>query len=285
MKPFFKSIFALGIVWLFSSVVFAQSSIDPMNLPMLTQWVTDFSNTLSASQLDELNASAELYESQSSNQLVAVIFPNRNGNELIDIGMKIFTDNGIGRKDVNNGLLLLISSEEKKIRIIVWYGLEWVYPDLIAWQLIENDIRPLVNSGDIAGAIKVFYEKSQQIIWWEIPVDYSTTSDSENSDVLYIFMFFGFILGFLLRSLYKKRDKRNILPEFANNFWIALVAGVVVIIILTLITQFVLYFIVWIFFGLWWIWIWRWGGFGWWFGWGWWFSWGWGWSGGGGAGD
>lgn len=100
-------------------MVFAQNSVDPMQLPQLTQWVTDFSNSLSVSQLDELNTIAKTYETQSSNQLVAVVFPHRNGNELIDIGMKIFTDNGIGRKDVNNGLLLLISSEEKKIRIIV----------------------------------------------------------------------------------------------------------------------------------------------------------------------
>ena len=100
-------------------MVFAQTSIDTMNFPKLTQWVTDFSNSLSASQLSELNTIARNYETQSSNQIVAVIFPNRNGNELIDIGMKIFTDNGIGRKDVNNGLLLVISSEEKKIRIIV----------------------------------------------------------------------------------------------------------------------------------------------------------------------
>ncbi|MEI8092539.1 MAG: TPM domain-containing protein [bacterium] len=90
-----------------------------MNLPKLTQWVTDFSDTLTTSQLSEVNAVAKAYEDASTNQIVAVVFPNRNGNELIDIGMKIFTDNAIGKKNVNNGLLLLISSEEKKIRIIV----------------------------------------------------------------------------------------------------------------------------------------------------------------------
>lgn len=92
-----------------------------MNLPQLTQWVNDFSNTLTASQLSDLNTIAKDYEDQTSNQVVAVLFPNRNGNELIDIGMKIFTDNAIGLKDKNNGLLLLISAEEKKIRIIVGY--------------------------------------------------------------------------------------------------------------------------------------------------------------------
>lgn len=46
----------------------------------------------------------------------------------------------------------------------------------MASQVIENDIRPLVNAGDIAGAIKIFYERSQQIIGGEIPVGYTTSS-------------------------------------------------------------------------------------------------------------
>ncbi|MEI7563967.1 MAG: TPM domain-containing protein [bacterium] len=95
-----------------------------MNLPKLTQWVTDFSHVLTASQLDELNTIAKDYETQTSNQLVAVVFPSTNDNVLQDIGMKIFTDNTIGQKDKNNGLLLSIVTDEKKIRINVGYGLE-----------------------------------------------------------------------------------------------------------------------------------------------------------------
>jgi uncharacterized protein len=53
-----------------------------------------------------------------------VLFPHRQGNELIDIGMNIFNTNGIGQKHKDNGLLLLISTDEKRIRIVVGYGLE-----------------------------------------------------------------------------------------------------------------------------------------------------------------
>jgi uncharacterized membrane protein YgcG len=82
--------------------VLAQSQVNPMVLPKLTQWVTDFSNTLSASQLSDLNTVAKNYENQTTNQLVTVLFPDRQGNELIDIGMKVFADNGIGQKEKNN---------------------------------------------------------------------------------------------------------------------------------------------------------------------------------------
>ena len=56
--------------------------------------------------------------------MVVVFIPSRNGNELFDIGMKIFSDNKLGQKEKNNGILLVIATEEKKIRIITGYGLE-----------------------------------------------------------------------------------------------------------------------------------------------------------------
>ncbi len=269
--------------------VFAQTSVDPMHLPQLTQWVTDFSNVLSASQTSELNALAKTYEMESSNQLVAVVFPNRNGNELVDIWMKIFSDNGIGKKDVNNGLLLLISSEEKKIRIIVWYGLEGVYPDLMASQVIENDIRPLVDNGDIAGAIKVFYEKSKQIIGGEIPV-ISTSASTEKSDDSFVgfAIFVWFFLWVWLRRFLKKWKKWSLKKWI--TLWLSLLFSLLFFVGIYFVGMLLLFVAIGIFFGLigfmpsmfgrggfgWW-------SFGWWGGWG--FSGGGGFSGWWGAGD
>ena len=120
-----RKIFSLCIVLVsVLGFVSAQTNVDPMNLPKLTQWVTDFSHVLTTSQLDELNAAAKNYQDETSNQIVAVVFPSTNDNVLQDIGMKIFTDNAIGQKDINNGLLLSIVTDEKKIRINVGYGLE-----------------------------------------------------------------------------------------------------------------------------------------------------------------
>jgi uncharacterized membrane protein YgcG len=90
---FKKNILILFLIGLFGSFVNAQ--VDPMNLPKLTQYVTDFSNVLTTQQLADLNARAQSYDQQTSNQIVAVLFPNRNGNELINIGMNIFDANKI----------------------------------------------------------------------------------------------------------------------------------------------------------------------------------------------
>ena len=55
----------------------------------------------------------------SGYQVVTVLFPHREGNELFDITLKAFNENGIGDKERNDGLLLAIATEEKKIRIMV----------------------------------------------------------------------------------------------------------------------------------------------------------------------
>ena len=291
-----KKILSLCIV-LVSILGFAsaQTQVDPMNLPKLTQWVNDFSHTLSASQLSELNAIGKTYEDATTNQLVVVLFPTTNDGVLQDIGMKIFTDNGIGQKDKNNGLLLSIATDEKKIRINVGYGLEGAYPDLMASQVIENDIRPLVNSWDIAGAIKAFYEKSEQILSGELPAGYTTVTavgEKKDDSFVYIALIIGFFLWMGLKRFLKwwfktlkKPLKKRIGIWLTVFFVFAFLAGMYIAWTFLLMMFFGLIFgvigiIPW--FG------WGFGGFGgggWFGGWGWGFSgWGWG-SGGGGAGD
>jgi uncharacterized membrane protein YgcG len=71
------------------------AQVDPMNLPALSQYVTDFGGVLNQSQIDELNQVANAYDKQTSTQIVTVLIPNRNGNELFDIGMNIFKKNKI----------------------------------------------------------------------------------------------------------------------------------------------------------------------------------------------
>jgi len=129
-----------------------------MNLPKFEYFINDYSQVLTQEQTQELNQYAENIESNLGYQVVSVLFPHRQGNELFDIALKAFNENGIGDKQRNDGLLLAIATEEKKIRIMVWYGLEGKIPDLLASQIIEEKIRPEVNQWNIYQGIKNFYE-------------------------------------------------------------------------------------------------------------------------------
>jgi uncharacterized membrane protein YgcG len=89
-----------------------------MDLPRLERYVTDFTETLTMDALNALEAIAENYHTNTAHQLVAVVIPDRQGRELFDIGMKLFNENEIGTT-ANDGLLLLIAHNEKKVRMIV----------------------------------------------------------------------------------------------------------------------------------------------------------------------
>ncbi|MBF0932308.1 MAG: TPM domain-containing protein, partial [candidate division SR1 bacterium] len=135
------------------------NSINPMELPKFEYFVNDYSNVFTEEQRLELGMIAKNIETNSGYQIVTVLFPHREGNELFDIAIKAFNENKIGDKERNDGLLLAIATEEKKIRIVVGYGLESKIPDLLASQIIEEVIRPEVNNSNFYEAVKKFYEK------------------------------------------------------------------------------------------------------------------------------
>lgn len=145
-------------------IVSAEEPIDPMKLPKLTQYVEDFSNVLPLTELESLRLIARDYETKTTHQMVVVLFPHREGNELFDIGMRIFQENSIGQAGKDNGILLLIATEERKIRIITGYGLEGDVPDVLASDMIERDIRPLVNDEKYTEAIRVFFTRVERAV-------------------------------------------------------------------------------------------------------------------------
>jgi uncharacterized protein len=143
-------------------------AFDVMHFPQITEFVEDHAGILSPTDLSDLRQLALTYEKNTTEQAVTILFPNRGGRELADIGLQVFRENGIWQKSSNNGILLLIATEEKKIRIITGYGMGGKVPDLLASEWIESDIRPRVNSGDFAGAVRVFYERLgavQEKVW------------------------------------------------------------------------------------------------------------------------
>ena len=152
-----KKLWLFLLWWIpFFGITFA-NEINPLQLPKFQYFVNDYAGVLSQEESETLNQLAEATEKATKHQIVTVLFPHREGNELFDIALKAFNDNGIGDKERNDGLLLAIATEEKKIRIMVWYGLEWEVPDLVASKIIENLIRPEVNNWNFYQAVKNFY--------------------------------------------------------------------------------------------------------------------------------
>ncbi len=82
-----------------------------------------------------------------------MIVQTLQGDDIEDYALKIAEANKIGKKGKDNGLLILIAKDEKKIRFEVGYGLEGSLPDALCDQIIRNEIRPRFREGDYYGGI------------------------------------------------------------------------------------------------------------------------------------
>ena len=119
-----------------------------LDFPKLDRYINDFSSVLSNSESNTINEALAQHQRNTWEQVVVVLFPNRKWFELIDIWLKVFNENGIGEKTLNNGLLLIISTEERKIRIITGKGLELKYTEMVCRDIVENHLRPKLDKDD-----------------------------------------------------------------------------------------------------------------------------------------
>ena len=110
--------------------------------PKLEGRVIDQVNLLSAPVKKDINKILENHEKETSNQIVVVILDTLNGYPIEDYSYQLGRFWGIGQKDKNNGVLLVISMAEKKIRIEVGYGLEGALTDKISHEIINYTIMP-----------------------------------------------------------------------------------------------------------------------------------------------
>jgi uncharacterized protein len=93
------------------------------------------------------------HENKTGNQVVVAVLRNLGGEDISEYGYQLGRHWGIGQKDKNNGLILLIAMEEKKIRIDVGYGLEGLMTDAKSKYIIENIIKPQFKARNMENGI------------------------------------------------------------------------------------------------------------------------------------
>ena len=121
--------------------------------PRVTTYATDLTGTLRSSDLAGLNARLADFDKQTSTQVVVLMVPTTEGMAVEEAALKVAELNAIGRKGKDNGVLLFIAKDDRRIRIEVGYGLEGVLPDIISGQIIRNEITPLFRQGEYAAGI------------------------------------------------------------------------------------------------------------------------------------
>lgn len=130
----------LSFLFLFFTVAaIAQNIPQRPNPPRL---VNDFANVLTSDQIQSLEQKLVSYDDSTSNQIVIVTVPTVGDYDVDAYALKILRDWGVGNKKNNNGIVILVATNDRKVRIEVGYGLEGAVPDITAKQIIDNEITP-----------------------------------------------------------------------------------------------------------------------------------------------
>jgi uncharacterized protein len=102
-----------------------------------------------------LNTELTQFERDTSNQLVVAIFPKlQSGSSIEDYTFRVKQAWGVGQKGQDNGAVLFIFSQDRKLYIQVGYGLEGALPDALCKRIIENEITPRFRQGDFDGGVR-----------------------------------------------------------------------------------------------------------------------------------
>jgi uncharacterized protein len=183
-----RKIFFLALILFIS--IFSQPKVPQLNL-----WATDLTNTLSQSELDDLNKRLQSYEDTTSNQILSLMINSLNDYPIEMFSYDVASQNKIGSKKSDNGVLLLISKDDRKLRIEVGYGLEGVLPDALTSSIIRNVIVPKLRSGQYYLATSNGIDAIISAIGGEYKAD---NKSLESSKFPIIFMVIIFIIFWMM---------------------------------------------------------------------------------------
>jgi len=129
------------------------SGLRAQDLPALTGRVVDQANLLPPEREAQLTARLEQLERATTRQLVVVTVPDLQGLPVEDFAFALGEQWKIGDREADNGVILLVAPNEKRVRIEVGDGLEAILPDILAGRIIREQMTPRFKEGDIPGGI------------------------------------------------------------------------------------------------------------------------------------
>jgi uncharacterized protein len=116
--------------------------------PFPPRAVNDFANLLEPSQRDALEQKVDAYNDSTSSAIVIITVPNLDGYDIAQVSLKYLRDWGVGTKNNNNGVVILVSKDDHKARIETGYGLEGVLPDVTCNDIIQTKMIPNFKQND-----------------------------------------------------------------------------------------------------------------------------------------
>jgi uncharacterized protein len=192
---------ALCAVLLFASC-FAHAEL--VATPELSTRVTDLTQTLSQAEQAQLEQKLAALETKKGSQIALLIVPTTQPEDIAQYSLRVVEKWKVGREKVDDGVLVLIAKDDRKMRIEVGYGLEGAIPDLYAKRIISEVISPKFKQGDFYGGLDAGVDSLTKLIDGEaLPAPESRALGGVNvMDILPALLFGGLISGLMLRGMF-----------------------------------------------------------------------------------
>lgn len=215
-------------------------------VPQLVTRVTDQTATLSADERARLEARLAAFEAEKGVQIAILLVPSVAPEAIEQYSLRVAEAWKLGRKGVDDGVLLLIAKQDRKLRIEVGYGLEGALNDATAKRIISETITPRFKQGDFYGGIDAGLNALIKVIGGEALPAAKRDSRAKRADVddnfetlLFAGFFLVFVVGGILRSIFGRFLGAGIVGGAAgviaslilSSMLVAVVLGVVAFIV------------------------------------------------------
>ncbi len=167
-------------------------------VPPLTSPVTDLTGTLTPDQVAALDAKLRAFEQAKGSQIAVLIVATTEPEAIEQYALRVAETWKLGRKGVDDGALLLVALQDRKVRIEVGYGLEGALPDAIANRIVDEDVVPQFRRGDFHGGIATATDRMMRVIDGEplpAPVSRAPSQDIPGLGALLPFLFILALVG------------------------------------------------------------------------------------------
>jgi uncharacterized protein len=151
------SLLALLLCW-------AASALALVAVPPLSGRVVDQTGTLSTGDIASLTQTLKDLETRKGSQIAVLIVPTTDGEAIEQFALRVAEAWKIGRKKVDDGALLVIAKNDRRLRIEVGYGLEGALTDATTKRIIDEDITPKFKTGDFAGGVSAGVDRMIRIV-------------------------------------------------------------------------------------------------------------------------
>jgi uncharacterized protein len=151
---------AVGIV---ASLAALFASAD-VAVPPLTARVIDLTGTLSGAAVNRIETKLKDLEAKKGSQIAVLMVPTTQPEDIEQYGIRVGEQWKLGRKGVDDGAILLVAKQDRRVRIEVGYGLEGALPDAIANRIIDETITPHFKLGDYDGGIEAGVDQMISVV-------------------------------------------------------------------------------------------------------------------------